>query len=362
MRHFLAGAALSLCAMAASAQFNASLQTLLEWNNHIEFGISVDPETVTESSSTGQLIGLRSSLSAPIEYRRGGGRFQWRAAFAPSLDNYEGEDGFLNQFDARFFPLDASVEFRPRDSLPALRWRASAHRQERSNDLYNNWDASAEWSVGNLFSYQYRRRLYDDSVEREDYLLISSVQHQLQTGFQIVTRREARLKANYAFQREQYGTNLHPLLRDIALGVEKGFRRVDRRHQGSLEGAALLGRDWLLRLSASAARNDSNAPFYRFTNGSAGATLFWGTSASRWARAQAVHGWTWFADERSSQDQRRIDRAWQLNLDGEWPLYGFLSANGAVHLRINRTNDPREALRFLNHTQQIYRLALTARR
>lgn len=347
--------------MAASAQFSASLQTLLEWNNHIEFGISVDPETVTESSSTGQLIGLRSSLSAPLEYRGESGPVQYRAAFAPSLDNYAGEDGFLNQFDARLFPFDASVEYRPRDSLPALRWRASAQRQERSNELYDNWNASAEWSVGNLLSYQYRRRLYDDSIEREDYLLISSVQHQLQTGFQIVTRREARLKANYAFQREQYGTNLHPLLRDLALGVQEGFRRIDSRHQGSLEAAALLGRDWLLRLNGSAALNDSNAPFYRFTNGSAGLTLFWGTSASRWARAQAVHGWTWFA-ERGAQEQRRVDRAWQLNLDGEWPLYSFLSVKGAVNLRINRTNDEREALRFLNHTQQVYRLALTARR
>lgn len=361
MRYFLAGAVLSLCAMAASAQFNASLKTLLEWNDHIEFGISVDPETVTESSSTGQLIGLRASLSAPIEYRQGGGRFQWRAAFAPSLDDYAGEDGFLDQFDARLFPLDASVEFRPRDSLPALRWRASAHRQERSNELYDNWNASTELGIGNLLSYQYRRRLYDDSIEREDYLLISSVQHQLQTGFQIITRREARLKATYTFQREQYGTNLHPLLRDIALGVKEGFRRVDRRHQGSLEAAALLGRGWLLRLSASAMRADSNAAFYRFTNGSAGATLFWGSSANRWARAQIVHGSTWFA-ERGAQDRRRVDTAWQLNLDGELPLYRFLSANGAVNLRINRTNDGREALRFLNHTQQIYRLALTARR
>ena len=346
---------------AARAQINASLNAAAEWDNHIEFGISVDPETVSESRPAAQIKGLRFNLNAPLEAQLQNGRLSARFAFSPALDRYAGDDDLLNQFNARLFPLSAALTYQPTDRLPPLQLRAETLRTERANDDYNNWEHSAEWSLGNLLSHRFTRRLFDDPIEREDYLLISSFRHQLQTELQLITRREARLKADYRFQYERYGTNLHPLLRNVALGEEIGFQRNDRRHQINLSAAGLLGRTRLLRLNGSAMFNRSNAPFYRFATYSAGPTLFWSRETNLWARLEAAYGQTRYS-ERSADGENRADQAWQLNADGEIPLFRFLSAKAAFRLRVNRTSDPREALQFLNYTQYVYTLAIAAKR
>ena len=88
----LAGAmgAAVLCVASASGQTSlrpvkASVTPRIEFNDHIEFGISVDPSTVSTSRTSPQLKGSLRTLTTALEADGALGAFEFSGSLAPTL-------------------------------------------------------------------------------------------------------------------------------------------------------------------------------------------------------------------------------------------------------------------------------------
>ncbi len=119
MHHLLAPICLIVLSVAFASSsgaqtptFDVSVHPQIEVDNHIEFGISVDPSTVPESRGRAQLSGIRRGFAARARLRHNTDRAAYRLTFEPAFDNYAGEDGFLDQFDAQRFPFALRASYR----------------------------------------------------------------------------------------------------------------------------------------------------------------------------------------------------------------------------------------------------------
>ncbi|MAF11436.1 hypothetical protein CMK11_13380 [Candidatus Poribacteria bacterium] len=349
---------------AQGPELTASFTPQIEFNNHIEFGISVDPSTVSASRTSPQLRGSRSTLEALVEATHDSPRVAYRLALAPSVENYSGEGGFLDQFDGTRLPLAASLTYRPWQAGPGLRLRAQATRLTREAAIYDNWEPTAEISVGEFASYEFRRRVFDDSDRREDYLLISSTRHQGRVAGRILHGAKTRVDTSYRLQNERYGTNLSALLY-IATQVPATFRREDTRHFVDATALRVLGSAFLVEVGVSGMWNRSNTDFYDFRTNEASVTAFWSAADGSWLRVVARRSWLRygtrdFQETFGGPASVRRDSAWQGVLTGEWRVAGDVAVTASADILRNRTNDSREEIDFLNYTQAIYRIGVSA--
>ncbi|MBT7101260.1 hypothetical protein HN937_28035, partial [Candidatus Poribacteria bacterium] len=291
-------------------------------------------------------------------------RLAYRLSFAPSLEDYAGEDGFLDQFDGRRFPFAASMTYRPSADGPALRLRAQATRLARDAAIYDNWEPTAEISIGEFASYEFRRRVFDDSDRREDYLLISSTRHQGRLAARIVHGAKTRVDTSYRVQNERYGTNLSALLY-IATQVEPTFRREDTRHLVDATALRVLTSSVLMQVGGSLMWNASNSDFYDFRTSEASLSAFWSHGSGRWLRGEVRRSWLDYGAREFSEAFGgptfvRQDSAWQGVLTGAWRVSDRVALTGSADILRNRTNDTREEIDFLNYTQAIYRVGVSA--
>jgi hypothetical protein len=373
MRHLLVAlsvaTAWAVSGSAALAQgqdgaFRASLTPEIEFNNHIEFGISVDPSTVSGDTAS-QLKGSRSGLSARVETDGETGCLAYRLTFAPAVENYTGEDGFLDQFDGVRLPLAVSVAYRSTGRLPELRLRARATRLTRDAGIYDNWDPAVEIRVGEFASYEFRRRVFDESDRREDYLLISSTRHQGRGSLRILGGARTRVDMSYTVEGERYGVNLSELLY-IAIGEASTFRRSDVRQVVDASALRVLSSSLLLQAGGSMMWNESNSDFYDFRTAEATGAAFWSGGEGRWVRAEVRRGWLdygrrEFSETLGGPTVKRRDTSWRGVLTTEWRVVDTVALTASADVLRNRTNDSREGREFLNYTQRIYRVGVAAR-
>jgi hypothetical protein len=363
----LAAAALaagSALAQTAGPGVRVSVTPAVEFNDHIEFGISVDPSTVSTSRTSPQLRGSLRTLTAAIEADRGMGDFQVSGSLAPAVQDYTGEEGFLDQFDGFRVPVVSRVVYRPSEAWPLLRLDARATRATRDAAIYDNWEPALEVGLGELLSYEFRRRVFDDTDGREDYLLINSTRHAGRASLRLAGGASTRVDAAYGLQRERYGSNLAELLY-IAMGVDGDFTRDDTRHLADVTVLRVLSDRLLARVGASAMWNGSNSDFYDFRTSSLAALAFWSHGDGRWLRLEGRRSWLNY-DGRATggpfdgPTAPRKDASWQAILSGEYSLTDALSATASVDLLRNRTSDMRDVRDFLNYTQAIYRFGVSA--
>lgn len=367
MRHLLVVCAFVIMAAATQAQdatFRAAVTPEIEFNNHIEFGISVDPSTVSGDTSS-QLKGSRSGLSGLVETEGQTERLSYRLTFAPAVENYTGEEGFLDQFDGVRLPFVASVARRATGQLPELRLRLRATRLTRDASIYDSWEPAVELRIGEFASYEFRRRAFDEPDPREDYLLITSTRHQGRGALRIVGGASTRVDTSYTVEAERYGTNTSSLLY-IAIGEDPAFRRKDVRHIVDATGLRVLSSDVLVQAGGSAMWNESNSDFYDFRTAEATLAGFWSGGEGRWVRAEVRRGWLdygrrEFSETLGGPTTTRRDTSWRGVLTAEWRILESGSVTAAADLLRNRTNDTREGREFLNYTQRIYRVGVTAR-
>ena len=116
------------------------------YNDHIEFGLSVDPYI---SSLAGQEnpqlqglinqfgINLRGEL--PIVDRK----LHLKLQYTPQYENYTGAEGKLNEFDAASNFLLTELRYRPFTNLPEIAVSQQLQRLSRSLSVYNTMNIKA---------------------------------------------------------------------------------------------------------------------------------------------------------------------------------------------------------------------------
>ncbi|MDA1191964.1 MAG: hypothetical protein O3A46_09820 [Candidatus Poribacteria bacterium] len=351
--------------VAQTPQVEISLRPQFELNNHIEFGISIDPSTVPQSRESSQLSGSRTALVADVASAVETGRFSTRLNVSPTLENYSGEGGFLDQFDAQRIPANLTLTYDAAGSLPSVRVNGGAIRLERDAPIYDVWEPYVGIGIGELLSYEYRRRAFDDAEEREDYLLIDSTRHTGRAAFRVSFNDETRLDTSAQLQRETYARNLSPLLY-TAIGETSDFQREDTRRNVRVALTRVVADSLLAQIGLNGLWSRSNSRFYEFQSTDATFVAFWSSEDRRWVRAQFARGWIdfdgrTFSETFGGERHPRRDRQWRAGLSSEWGLTGAISLTAAFDATQNKTNDTREVFDFLNYTQTITTVGMTAR-
>jgi hypothetical protein len=166
---------------AVESELTIDYQASNVFNDHVEFGLSIDPNT---SSLAGrddpQLRGVINRAGVNLQGTLPLGKKFWvKLQYNPLLENYIGEKGQLNEFDAFNDLFLTELNFRPTPSLPPLTLSHQLQRLDRKDDTYDSLQRQIGLRFGKVLEYNLRLyRFDDDQTKREDFLLVGSTSHQ----------------------------------------------------------------------------------------------------------------------------------------------------------------------------------------
>ena len=158
------------------------------FNNHVEFGLSIDPNTSSLARREDpQLRGVINRAGVNLQGTLPiGKRFGLTLQYYPQLENYIGENGKLNEFDAFTDLFLTELSFRPTAQLPILSVSHQLRRLDRRDDAFDNLQRQIGFRFGKLLEYNfYINRFDDDMTRRADFLLIGSTMHQGRARIQL---------------------------------------------------------------------------------------------------------------------------------------------------------------------------------
>ncbi len=338
------------------------------FNNHIELGLSVDPQN---SSLAGQddpqLEGLINTLGVNL---RGdlpiGDKVRLKLQYSPQFDNYTGSSGKLNEFDAFTDVTSTELSFRPNASLPEIVAYHQLQRLTRELNVYDNTDRQIGLRFGRLLEYNLRIHRFDDESEgREDFLLIGSTSHKATTRFQFGLHKQILGKVEYAIERGGYQTNLNNLILGEA-EFEDGQRRLDWRHIGSVKLLQTAAKRIVFQEEVNLFMNRSNVDYFNFVSTEAALSTFYRIDTGRWMRLRFSRVWVQF-DSRQLEDEEglpmedadnRNDTQLGVSALINWSFTPNVTLNIDYQLIHNRTNITRQVLDFLNYNHNIVSLTL----
>ena len=338
------------------------------FNNHIELGLSVDPQN---SSLAGQkdpqLEGLINTLG--INFRGDlpiGNRVRLKLQYSPQFDNYTGSSGKLNEFDAFTDVTSTELSFRPYSHLPKIVVYHRLQRLTRELNVYDNTDRRIGLRFGRLLEYNLRVHRFDDVSEgREDFLLIGSTNHKATTRFQFGLLKQMLSKVEYAIERGGYQTNLNNLILGEA-EFEDGQRRLDWRHIGSAKLLQTAAERFVFQEEVNLFLNRSNVDYFNFASAEAALSTFYRLDTGRWFRLRFSRVWVQF-DSRRLEDEEglpmedagnRSDTQLGVSALINWAFTPNITLNVDYQLIHNRTNITRQVLDFLNYNHNIVSLTL----
>ena len=338
------------------------------FNNHVEFGLSIDPNT---SSLAGredpQLEGVINRAGVNLQgILPLGKRFGLKLQYYPQLENYIGEDGQLNEFDAFTDLFSTELSFRPTPQLPTLSLSHQLQRLDRRDDSFDNLQRQIGFRLGKLFEYNlYLNRFDDEMTRREDFLLVGSTMHQGRARIQFGILKALLAKLEYALEQESYKDNLNNLVLGIA-GIEQGEARTDLRNFASAKLIQIPASRFLLQQELNLFLSNSNVGFYDFSAVEAAISGFYKINAERWARLRLsrlgitfderrVRGADGLIDENA---QERQDNQLAVALQVNWRVSDSLTLLADYQLTRNDTNEDNEIFEFLNYTHNIVSLTL----
>ena len=145
----------------APAAFESDLtidyQVTNVYNNHVEFGLSIDPNTSSLAKREDpQLKGVINHAGINLQGALPlGKRFGLTLQYYPQLENYIGENGKLNEFDAFTDLFLTELSFRPTERFPTLSVSHQLQRLDRNDDAFDNLhgrSVSASASYWNIIS------------------------------------------------------------------------------------------------------------------------------------------------------------------------------------------------------------------
>ena len=337
------------------------------FNNHVEFGLSIDPNTSSLARREDpQLKGVINRAGVNLQGTLPiGRRFGLKLQYYPQLENYIGENGKLNEFDAFTDLFLTELSFRPTAQLPILSVSHQLQRLDRRDDAFDNLQRQISFRFGKLVEYNlYINRFDDEMTRRADFLLVGSTMHQGRARIQLGILKSLLTKLEYSLEQESYKDNLNELLLGIA-GVEKGDSRTDLRHLVSAKLIQIPAGRLLLQQELNLLLSNSNVGFYDFSTIEVAVGAFYKINAERWARlrlsrlgitfdGRRVRGADGFIDQNA---EKRRDNQLGLTFQINWQLRNSLTLLADYQLTLNDTN---ENFDFLNYTHNVVSLTLQA--
>ena len=340
------------------------------FNNHVEFGLSIDPNTSSLARREDpQLRGVINRAGVNLQGTLPiGKRFGLKLQYYPQLENYIGEDGKLNEFDAFTDLFLTELSFRPTAQLPILSLSHQLQRLDRRDDAFDNLQRQISFRFGKLLEYNlYINRFDDEMTRREDFLLIGSTMHQGRARIQLGILKALLAKLEYSLEQESYKDNLNNLVLGIA-GIEKGGSRTDLRNLVSAKLIQIPAGRLLLQQELNLFLSNSNVGFYDFSTIEAAIGAFYKISGENWVRLRVsrlgitfdgrrVRGADGFVDENA---EKRRDNQFGVNFQINWQVWGPLTLLADYQLTRNDTNEDNEIFDFLNYTHNVASLTLQA--
>ena len=340
------------------------------FNNHVEFGLSIDPNTSSLARREDpQLKGVINRAGVNLQGTLPiGKRFGLKLQYYPQLENYIGENGKLNEFDAFTDLFLTELSFRPTTQLPILSVSHQLQRLDRRDDAFDNLQRQISFRFGKLLEYNlYINRFDDEMTRREDFLLIGSTMHQGRARIQLGILKALLAKLEYSLEQESYKDNLNNLVLGIA-GIEKGGSRTDLRNLVSAKLIQIPAGRLLLQQELNLFLSNSNVGFYDFSTIEAAIGAFYKISGENWVRLRVsrlgitfdgrrVRGADGFVDENA---EKRRDNQFGVNFQINWQVWGPLTLLADYQLTRNDTNEDNEIFDFLNYTHNVASLTLQA--
>ncbi len=339
------------------------------FNDHIEFGLSIDPNT---SSLAGredpQLAGLINRAGVNLQGTLPlGDRFGVTLQYTPNFENYIGENGQLNEFDAMTDLFLTEVSFQPNANLPSLVLSHQLQRLDRQDDAYDNLQRQVGIRFGKALEYNLRLRRFDDDVtRREDFLLVGSTSHQGVARLQVGLLKRALGKLEYSVDRETYKDNLNNLVLGIAR-IKPGESRRDMRQFGSAKLIQIASDRVVLQEEFNLFMNSSNVDFYDFLSAEVAFSAFYKVDSGRWARLRLSRLAVEFNGRRvrgadgfiADDADKRMDTQLGLNFQLNWELHERVTLLADYQLTKNDTNEAAAIYDFLNYTNNVASISIT---
>ncbi len=340
------------------------------FNNHVEFGLSIDPNTSSlarredpQLEGLINLAGINLQGTLPL-----GKRFGLTLQYYPQLENYIGENGKLNEFDAFTDLFTAELSFRPTAQLPTLSVSHQLQRLDRKDDAFDNLQRQIGFRFGKLLEYNLYINRFDDKItRREDFLLVGSTRHQGRARIQVGILKALLAKLEYSLEQESYKDNLNNLVLGIA-GIEQGESRTDLRNFVSAKLIEIPADQFLLQQELNLFLSDSNVGFYDFSTIEAAVGAFYKINGGSWARlrlsrlgitfdGRRVRGADGFVDENA---EKRRDNQLGVNFQINWQIRDSLMLLADYQFTSNDTNEDNKIFDFLNYTHNVASLTLQA--
>ena len=338
------------------------------FNNHIEFGLSVDPYTSgLAGEEDPQLEGMINRFGVnilgdlPVA-----DKLRLKLQYAPQLENYTGADGKLNEFDAFSDVFLTELCFQPVVNLPSLVTSHQLQRFVRRSNVYNNTERQFGLRFGRVLEYTLRLHRFDDEdSRREDFLLVGSTNHKMTARLQFGILKQILGKLEYGIEQSSYETNLNNLILGIT-GLDDDERRNDWRHIGSAKLIQVAIDRLVFQEEVNLFLNRSNVDFFNFVSTEVAASSFYRLETGRWIRLRFSRLWVLF-EGRQIPDEignipedapNRRDTQIGANVQLNWELNPYLTLNADYQITQNRTNEIDPLLDFLNYTQTIATVTL----
>ena len=340
------------------------------FNNHVEYGLSIDPNTSSLARREDpQLKGVINRAGVNLQGTLPlGKRFGLKLQYYPQLENYIGENGKLNEFDAFTDLFLTELSFRPTPQLPTLSVSHQLQRLDRRDDAFDSLQRQIRFRFGKLLEYNlYINRFDDEMTRREDFLLVGSTMHQGRARIQLGILKVLLAKLEYSLEQESYKDNLNNLVLGIA-GIGQGESRTDLRNFVSAKLIQIPASRILLQQELNLFLSNSNVGFYDFSTIEAAIGAFYKINGENWARlrlsrlgitfdGRRVRGADGFVNENA---EKRRDSQFGVNFQINWQVWGSLMLLADYQLTRNDTNEDNEIFDFLNYTHNVASLTLQA--
>lgn len=338
------------------------------YNNHVEFGLSIDPNTSSLARREDpQLKGVINHAGVNLQGTLPlGKRFGLTLQYYPQLENYIGENGKLNEFDAFTDLFFTELSFRPTAQLPTLSVSHQLQRLDRRDDAFDSLQRQIGFRFGKLLEYNlYINRFDDDLTRRADFLLVGSTMHQGRARIQVGILKALLAKLEYSVEQENYEGNLNNLLLGIA-GIEQGQSRTDLRNFVSAKLIQIPANRILLQQELNLILSNSNVDFYDFSTIEAAVGAFYKINDGSWTRLRLSRLGINFGDRRvrgtegiiDANVEKRRDNQFGVNFQINWQIHNSLTLLADYQFTSNDTNEDNEIFDFLNYTHNIASLTL----
>ena len=332
------------------------------FNNHVEFGLSIDPNTSSLARREDpQLQGVINRAGVNLQGTLPlGKRFGLTLQYYPQLENYIGEDGKLNEFDAFTDLFLTELSFRPTAQLPTLSVSHQLQRLDRRDDDFDNLQRQISFRFGRLLEYNlYTNRFDDEITRRADFLLVGSTIHQGRARIQLGILKPLLVKLEYSLEQESYKDNLTDLLLGIA-GIQQGESRTDLRNLVSAKLIQIPMSRFLLQQELNLLLSDSNIGFYDFSTIETAVGAFYKINGESWARLRLSRLGITFDGRQVENAEKRQDNQYGMSLQINWQVWKSLTLLVDYQLTRNDTNEGSEIFDFLNYTHNVASLTVQA--